>query len=40
MGRLTHAGVIGTRKLLYDVWGDTVNTLHGWNRTVQLAGFR
>jgi guanylate cyclase len=28
------AGVIGRRKFIYDLWGDTVNTPAGWSPTV------
>jgi class 3 adenylate cyclase len=36
------AGVIGTRKFIYDVWGDTVNTAnrmesHGMPDRVQIS---
>ena len=27
-----HAGIIGERRFLYDLWGDTVNVQAGWRR--------
>ena len=34
------AGVIGKKKFIYDVWGDTVNTRAGWSRTASPARSR
>ena len=34
------AGVIGTRKYFYDVWGDAVNVASEWNRRVCPAASR